>query len=134
VGLWSVDRVTAQTLALDVLSPPDDVLDVGAVVTELLVRGYRRDSDTNQLRYFDGDATDQPVIDGVTALVFQYFDAHGELPIGTFGDGPWRSSGMTVFDEDLLRVRRVRVRITVVAGDATYSAVVDVAPRNVRVS
>ena len=134
VGLWSVDHVTAQTLSLDALSPPDDVLDVGAVVTELLVRGYRRDAETNQLRYFDGDATDQPVIDGVTTLVFSYFDDHGELPVAVFGDGPWRSSGMTVFDEDLLRVRRVRVRIALGAGDATYSAVVDVAPRNMRSS
>jgi len=134
VGLWSVNHVTAQTLSLDALSPPDHVLNVGAVVTELLVRGYRRDAGTNQLRYFDGDATDQPVIDGVTTLVFQYFDAQGELPVGVFGDGPWRSSGMTVFDEDVLRVRRVRVRITLVAGDATYTAVVDVAPRNVRAS
>jgi hypothetical protein len=132
VGLWSVEQVTARTLSVEALASPDDVLDVGAVVTELLVRGYQRDSDTNQLRYFDGDATDQPVIDGVTALVFQYFDDHGELAMGAFADGPWRSSGMTVFDEDLLRVRRVRVHITVVAGDATYSAVVDVAPRNVR--
>lgn len=134
VGLWSVDRVMAQTLSLDALALPGDVLDVGAVVTELLVRGYRRDASTNQLRYFDGGATDQPVIDGVTALTFQYFDDHGELPVGTFGDGPWRGSGMTVFDADVLRVRRVRVSLTIAAGVATYSAVVDVAPRNTRSS
>jgi Tfp pilus assembly protein PilW len=134
VGLWSVDRVTSQTLTLDALSTSDDVVSAGAVVTEVLVRGYRHDAVTNQLRYFDGDATDQPVIDGVTALVFQYFDEHGELPVAVLGDGPWRSSGATMFDEDVLRVRRVRVNITIVAGVARYSAVVDIAPRNARAS
>ncbi len=134
LGLWSVDRVTGQTLSLEALSTSDDVHEAGAVVTEVLVRGYRRDASTNQLRYFDGDVTDQPVIDGVTALAFAYFDDHVELSAGVFGDGPWRSSGTTMFDEDVLRVRRVRVSITLVAGAATYSAVVDVAPRNGRPS
>jgi hypothetical protein len=134
VGLWVVNRVVAQTLSLDALTTSDDELSAGSVVTELVVRGYWRDAGSNQLRYFDGDATDQPVIDGVTALAFQYFDDHGELDVGLFADGPWRSSGTTVFDADVLRVRRVRVSLTIVAGVATYSAGVDVAPRNARTS
>jgi hypothetical protein len=134
IGFWSVTRVTGQTLALDALAPADDAVSTGAVVTELLVRGYLRDAQTNQLRYFDGDTTDQPVIDGVTALSVRYFDEHRELPMAVFADGPWRSSGATTFDEDVLRIRRVRVSLSLVGGEATYSAMVDVAPRNRRAS
>jgi len=131
LGLWEVDRVTGPTLLLEAVATPADVIEPGAVVTELQVRGYRHDPVTHQLRYFDADATDQPVIDGVSHMAVQYFDHLGELPPGVLNDGPWRGSGVTMFDADLLRVRRVRVRLTVTAGTASYTAVVDVALRNV---
>jgi hypothetical protein len=35
-----------------------------------------------------------------------------------------------MFDEDLLRIRRVRVTIEITEGRARYAATVDVAPRN----
>lgn len=131
LGLWSVERVINQTLSLQTLATASEQLSAGAVVVELRVRGYAHDGTLRQLRYFDGDATNQPVIDAVSAFSLRYFDAAGELPLSVFTDGPWRGSGETMFDEDLLRIRRVRVTVELAEGDARYAATVDVAPRNV---
>ena len=37
------------------------------------------------------------------------------LPLPTLGDGPWCGGGGTVFDADLLRIRRVRVTLRIEA-------------------
>lgn len=131
LGLWSVEQVINQTLSVQPLASTDDDVTAGAVIAELRIRGYAHDNALQQLRYFDGDATNQPVIDAVTAFSLRYFDASGELPAGAFTDGPWRGSGATMFDEDLLRIRRVRVSIELADGRARYAATVDVSPRNV---
>jgi type II secretory pathway pseudopilin PulG len=131
LGLWSVEQVINQTLSVQPLASTGDDATAGAVITELRVRGYAHDNALQQLRYFDGDATNQPVVDAVTAFSVRYFDAAAELPASMFTDGPWRGSGATMFDEDLLRIRRVRVAIELAEGRARYAATVDVAPRNV---
>jgi hypothetical protein len=130
LGLWNTQSVASRTLVVRSLAAPSVSLDAGAVVTELRVRGYLHDEAAGQLRYFDGDATHQVVIDGVTALTFRFFDAFGEMPIATLADGPWRGSGDTLFDVDLLRVRRVRVELALAEGRETYQTAVDVALRN----
>lgn len=130
LGLWSVEQVINQTLSVQALASASEALASGAVIAELRVRGYALDAGSRQLRYFDGDATNQPVIDAVSAFSLRYFDASGELPVSAFIDGPWRGSGETMFDEDLLRIRRVRVAIELAEGRARYAATVDVAPRN----
>jgi hypothetical protein len=134
LGLWSVEQVINQTLSVQALASASDALAAGAVVAEMRVRGYAFDSASRQLRYFDGDSTDQPVIDAVSALSFRYFDTSGELPASAFTDGPWRGSGATMFDEDLLRIRRIRVAIELAEGRVRYAATVDVVPRNGRQS
>lgn len=130
LGLWSVEQVIQQTLTVRALASASDEVAAGAVLAELRVRGYTHDAGLRQLRYFDGEATNQPVIDAVSVFSVRYFDASGELPLSAFVDGPWRGSGATMFDEDLLRVRRVRVAIELAEGRARYAATVDVAPRN----
>ncbi len=45
----------------------------GSTVAEVVIRGYYFDQAAAQLRYYDGDGTDQAVVDGVTALAFEYF-------------------------------------------------------------
>lgn len=130
LGLWDTQSVANRTLLVRPLAVPLGSFDEGAVVTELRVRGYLHDAAARQLRYFDGDATNQVVIDGVTGLTFRYFDAFGEIPIATVADGPWRGSGETLFDVDLLRIRRVRVELALSAGRETFEAAVDVALRN----
>lgn len=130
LSLWTTDQVTGSVLSSRSLAAAHEVLPVGAVVSELLVRGYLHDPVTRQLRYVDAGSTNQPVIDGVTAMTVRYFDAAGELPLAQLGDGPWRGSGATMFDVDLWRVVRVRVELTLAAGRQTYRASADVTPRN----
>lgn len=132
LSLWTIDQVTGPVLTVRALGTVPAALPAGSVVSELLVRGYLHDPVTRQLRFVDAGSTNQPVIDGVSAMTVRYFDADGELPLAQFADGPWHGSGATMFDVDLLRVVRVRVELTLVAGHQTYHASVEVTPRNVR--
>ncbi len=144
----------------------------GATVVQAEMRTYYFDAVTRQLRFSDGDMTDQPVVDGISAMSVQYFgspapprlpkpplgvanclyDAAGvpdpglaslsagpeglaALPLAMFQDGPWCGTGVTQFDADLLRIRRVRVTIEAAAASAPpggrHPAITfDVAPRN----
>ncbi len=130
LSLWSTDRVSGQVLSVRPVAVPAAPIDAHAVVAEVLVRGYVHDPATRQLRYFDGEAPHQPLIDGVEQMVVRYFDAAGELPIVIFGDGPWLGSGETLFDVDLLRVRRIRIELILRAGRTEFRAVAEVSPRN----
>jgi prepilin-type N-terminal cleavage/methylation domain-containing protein len=47
--------------------------DAGALVAEVMIRSYYFDAAEEQLRLYDGDGSDQPVVDGVRALTFEYF-------------------------------------------------------------
>lgn len=47
--------------------------DTGAPVVEVVIRSYYFDAAAEQLRLYDGDGSDQPVVDGVGALTFEYF-------------------------------------------------------------
>ncbi len=130
LSLWSAERVSGQLLTVRPLAVPGAPVPAGAVVAELLIRGYVHDPASRQLRYFDGDAPHQPLIDGVDGMTVRYFDAEAELPVAVFSDGPWAGSGETVFDSDLLRVRRIRVELTLTVGRETFRAAADVSPRN----
>lgn len=94
-----------------------------------------------QLTRYDGLLTELPVVDHVTGLRFEYFDAAG-LPLQPeqFADGPWMPDATAAdrFDADLQRVRRVRgiVRLTpartfVGLPLADLEVAIDVSPRNV---
>ena len=54
------------------------------------------------------------------------------LPPALLGDGPWCGTRDTAFDADTLRIRRVRITLTAVAGRGARrpSVTFDVAPRN----
>jgi hypothetical protein len=58
-----------------VLGVPAGSFDAGSTVTEVAVRTYYFDAARGELRFYDGDATDQAVVDGVTSLAFEYFGA-----------------------------------------------------------
>ena len=106
----------------------------GAVVSEVQWHTYYLDSTSRQLRHFDGDSTDIPVVDDVVGLSVEYFGDPGpplpglsllppqggslaELPLSLFRDGPWSGDGENCFDADLLRIRRVRVALRVQVGN-----------------
>jgi len=76
-------------------------------------------SGTPQLMQYDGKITDAPLVDHVVRLEFDYFDADAvRLDPAVLQDDP-RTPGdpdLEPFDADLLRIRRVRVRVRVEAG------------------
>ena len=55
------------------LGAPAGAFAAGSAVSEVVIRGYYFDSALSQLRFYDGDGTDQPVVDEVTGLTFEYF-------------------------------------------------------------
>jgi Tfp pilus assembly protein PilW len=120
---------------------------IGSAVSQVVSRTYEFDAAAGQLRQYDGDRSDQPVVDDVTRLSFRYFGAPSDgsaglvaIPLSAFTDGPWSGAGTSRFDVDLLRVRMIRVAISTQAVDARFRALVppfavtlDVAPRSLSV-
>ena len=102
----------------------------------------KKDSGTGfaQLMRYDGKESDVPLVDHVTALVFEYFGADGmALVPAMFQDGPWfpDENDRNRFDTDLLRIRRVRVTLRVEPAAKVLRPILpdreirfDVAPRN----
>jgi hypothetical protein len=94
-----------------------------------------------QLTRYDGHSSDLPVVDHVTHLRFEYFDAAGQpIAIERFIDGPWAPDAVAAdrFDADLQSIRRVRAFMRVrparsLAGIAIadLGVTLDVSPRNV---
>ena len=53
--------------------------------------------------------TSLALVDNAASLAFEYFaDDGAPLPLAVLRDGPFRGTGATIFDEDLLRVRTVQ--------------------------
>lgn len=52
---------------------PASVYPAGSQAAEAELRSYYFDAAQRQLRFSDGDATDQPVVDGLTRVTFEYF-------------------------------------------------------------
>jgi hypothetical protein len=55
------------------LGTSSGMFDAGALVAEVAIRSYYFDAAEGQLRLYDGDGSEQPVVDGVAALTFEYF-------------------------------------------------------------
>jgi hypothetical protein len=134
----------------------DDVLTIVSerAAEEDSIRTYyvRHDvtSDASHLMRAEGGGGDAPVADGVTSLSFAYFGeppppsggnseacrvAAGRgvlVPVTApeFTDGPWcpAADGAGLFDADLLRVRKIGVRLHVKASAGVVAF--EVAPRN----
>ncbi len=100
----------------------------GARITQVVSATYwlQRDPRTgsSDLMTYDGDRSGLPVADDVTDLRFEYYDATsteapalGGRPLdpALFKDGPWlpNAEAPERFDQDLLRVRSVRVSVAV---------------------
>jgi prepilin-type N-terminal cleavage/methylation domain-containing protein len=88
----------------------------GATAAQAVSRTYSHDSSSDVLFVEEGDGAPQPMVDRVTAFQVEYRDESGASLGGQLGDGPWRGSGSTQYDVDLLRVRRVRVSFTIRSG------------------
>ena len=88
----------------------------GAHVAEVTIVTFHLDAASRQLRRLVGGAT-FPLADNVTALRFDYVDETlSPLPLSALTDGPFRGAGLTMFDEDLRRIRAVRVTLRLETG------------------
>jgi hypothetical protein len=124
------DRVSIRYVPPD--APASDVV--------VITYGLRVDGGVPQLTRYDGRETEMPVVDQVTGLRFEYFDAAAQpIAIDRFADGPWVPDAVAAnrFDGDLLAIRRVRaiVRVRparVFAGMPLddFEIAIDVVPRN----
>lgn len=118
--------------------PPDAAVADAGVITY----GLRVDAaGVPQLSRYDGRETEVPVVDHVTGLRFEYFDAAAQpIALERFADGPWVPNAVAAdrFDRDLLAIRRVRAvvrvrpaRVFVGMPLDDVEIAIDVAPRNV---
>jgi len=83
--------------------------EAGALVAEVVVRSYYFDAAQGQLRLYDGDASDQPVVDAVASLTLEYFGtadppqwprpAPGDAGCAYDAFGSWRG-GVTLVADD----------------------------------
>jgi prepilin-type N-terminal cleavage/methylation domain-containing protein len=116
----------------------------GSPVVAVTQRVYYLDRATGRLMLYDGDQSDGPLIDHVADLQVSYYagPAWQELTAAELADGPALGAGPNRFDADLLRVRRIRVTLTIEApGSSTgldarlrrRRVSFDVTPRNLGV-
>lgn len=118
--------------------PPD------AQASDVVVNTYAVRMDAAgvpQLTRYDGRETEVPVVDQVTRLQFEYFDAAGQrIDLARLTDGPWIPNAVAAdrYDGDLLTIRRVRAVVRVrparlFAGMPLddFEITIDVTPRNV---
>jgi type II secretory pathway pseudopilin PulG len=112
---------------ITVLGVPSSALSADAQAT----RTYYLKSDARanvfELMQFDGSLTDLPVIEHVVGLAFDYFaDPEADSPAlalikldpALLTDGPWlKDASGRFFDRDVLRIRRVHVRLRLESAD-----------------
>jgi type II secretory pathway pseudopilin PulG len=86
----------------------------GSPVVAVVQRVYYLDPDTRRLMIYDGDQSDGPLIDHVSAMHVSYYAGPSAqvLTPAQLVDGPVLGVAPNRFDVDLLRVRRVRITIT----------------------
>jgi type II secretory pathway pseudopilin PulG len=103
---------------------------VGSPVAAVIQRVYYLDRTTRRLMLYDGDQSDGPLVDGVSELRFSYYEAESGAMFtqSELVDGPVHGAAPNRFDADLLRVRRVRVTLTL---DALEAASTDSRPRRI---
>jgi hypothetical protein len=120
-----------------------DYAEDGALLTEATQRVYsldRSDPANMKLKRAEAGQSAFPLLDHVTLLEFRYYADEGELTAAALTDGPILGSPPNQFDADLLRVRRVRVRIGASAGQprnafaSDFQIAFDVAPPNMTVA
>jgi type II secretory pathway pseudopilin PulG len=112
----------------------------GARVAVVTVRSYYLDAATRRLMVYDGDGSDVPLVDRVAEMEVGYLaDQVGTtpqlLPIAQLADGPVSGEAPNRFDADLLRIRRIRVRLRLqnespIGSVRDLETTIDIAPPN----
>jgi type II secretory pathway pseudopilin PulG len=97
----------------------------GSPVLPVDLRTYYLKADSRELRVFDGDRSDLPVVNDVVELSFEYAAEGDEGALEWLNplalqDGPWSGAGSQPFDVDLLRLRAVRITCRLQAGSVAH--------------
>jgi type II secretory pathway pseudopilin PulG len=127
---------TRDDAAAGIYYRPDTIAVLGVPSSALAadaqaMRTYYLKSDARanvfELMQFDGQLTDLPVIEHVVGLAFDYFaDPEADSPAlalikldpAILTDGPWlKDASGRFFDRDVLRIRRVHVRLRLESAD-----------------
>jgi hypothetical protein len=92
-----------------------------SVVMPVVQRVYHFDRANQRLMLYDGYLSDMPLIENVVDVRFGYYGDRGAGALEPFApaaltDGPVAGRSPNRFDEDLLRIRRVRVTLRLQAG------------------
>lgn len=129
--------------------PLSTIYGPGSGLAAVIERTYYLDRVSRRLMAYDGALTDSIVLDHVSDLRFTYFGATAALPTSwetlaeaVLTDGPLLGAAPSRFDADVLRIRRVRVAVTLEAQDGwrrwagwegRRQLTFDVSPRNLGV-
>ncbi len=102
----------------------------GSPVAAVVQRVYYLDRSTRRLMLYDGEQSDGPLIDGVSDVRFSYYEGEPGIILTSsqLVDGPVLGGAPNRFDADLLRVRRVRVTLTL---ETPAGAPMDRRPRRI---
>lgn len=113
----NIDAIGPGVLTItDTRGPRAVTYPVGAEVADAVEVTYFFDAAARHVRREEGGGS-FVVADNVTALTFDYLgDDMVAMPVALFGDGPFAGAGATMFDVDLLRVRRVRATLRLESG------------------
>jgi type II secretory pathway pseudopilin PulG len=130
-GGWAfgvVTEVAPTMLRVRAATDVPPALDEGrSLVVEVTTHTYSLKPDPTtgafQLVHYDGVETELPVIDRVVSLGFRYWVEHpatatlSEIAGSNLTDGPWLPDAVSPlrYDADLLRIRRIGVRLRVQA-------------------
>ena len=121
--LTAVDGRAANVRRLEIGT--DDGYAAGSAVWPVDVRAIYFEEQHRELRSFDGDRSDLPLVNEVADLRLEYWRrlADGSLAAidaGSLDDGPWRGSGAAPYDADLLGLCGVRVMLRLQAASPIY--------------
>lgn len=103
----------------------NDEYAAGSAVLPVDLRAIYFDDRNRELRTFDGDRSDLPIVNEVADLRIEYL---GQAVDGTLEalesaaleDGPWRGTGAEPYDADLLRLRVVRLMLRLQSAQPLY--------------
>jgi hypothetical protein len=104
-------------------APRSGTYPAGVEIVQIVEASYEVDAASRQLRRAEGGGS-FAVADNVEAVTFAYGgDGLASLPLSGFQDGPFRGSGLRLFDADLLGVRTVTATLRLAGGSGHSPAV-----------
>ena len=119
-GAYDLFTVSASGAGMVTAAVPlSAIYPAGSAVATVVERVYYLDRATRRLMLYDGAQSDAVLLDNVRDLRFTYFGTRPENPsawslltAAELSDGPVLGAAPFRFDADLLRIRRIRIQLT----------------------